>query len=541
MIRGKLIGEGAYGKIYNVSSNEEKVIKCVLKRNLVEEDVDFAGNIRELDLLLKLKHHPNIVQIQHVICGKAFQDPKVNFHNITNRKSPMKFGYKDDILHFALERADMDLYQYIYKPPKKDIDGSKLKDHRCYYQHMMIDMLFSIQYMHKKQIHHRDIKPSNFLLFSNKSTYVVKTCDFGLSKIYTQQGHQTPNMCTTWYRAPEIVMGKEYNEQIDVWALGCVFYEMWIRKPFVRCGNTRKEILELILKRLPKRLPPKITKSLKENYNIKLPRGKRKVFYNELFPTKESIEIFESVIGGSSKSFSQMIEKMLSFDPKDRISIEKILQSPFFKKQKDRIQKHHQDYIETLPSSIYDDVIINIIDTDKRKWIVNTAFYFYNEHIQGYLDGWYEHRILFQAIDLYDRYLEYEDKIREHQKVSSLHEINKSHSLDTQIQTEIQFLVCVYISIKYFATLYTPVSYKEISQELFEIEGTQEYAKAFEPQLLEKVYQYNIYRPTLYEYADNNKTILTSSQIRKLLIGYGTSKPCKNKPLSTLYKEIMSN
>jgi serine/threonine protein kinase len=556
MIRGKLIGEGAYGKIYDTTSTKALLeTKCVIKRNLVEKDVDFAGNIRELDLLLRLQNHPNIVKIHHVVYGKAFVETKSSIQNKTSTKekkvskeerkelSPTRSGYKDDILHFALEKADMDLYQYIYHPPKQESGTSRGKQLR----QMMIDMLLGLRFMHAKRIHHRDIKPSNFLLFRgkrrDKTHYTVKLCDFGLSKIYTNQSPQTPNMCTTWYRAPEIVMGQQYNKKIDIWALGCVFYEMWMRRPFIRCNEDNKEILEHILKALPKRLPATKTKKIKDTYDIALPRGRRKNFHKELFPTLEAKELFETNVGCDSKSFSQLVESMLHFEPSKRPTVQELLEKSFFTDFKDLIE---QDFQNVVVEDIWDDIRITIVESPKRSWMMNTVFYFYNEHLQGNLDLWYEDRVIFQAIDLYERFLEYEEKVKDkdlevcgNSPIKNISEYNSELSTDEQIQAEIQFLVCIYLSIKYFATLYTPISYKEISQDLFSIEGTQEYAKDFEFQLLEKVYQYQVYRPTIYEYAETQDIILSSSQKRQLLIGYNKIKPQKNIPLKEIYAQAI--
>jgi serine/threonine protein kinase len=532
MIKGNLVGEGAYGKVYQATSTLNNKTRCVVKRNLMEEEVDFAGNIRELDLLLYLKNHPNIVQLHHILCGKAFHTHEGSTHQANDTQegfthkrmlSPVKAGYKDDILHFALEHADMDLHHYLYtcREPKALMG-------------MMVDMLLGLEYMHALRIHHRDIKPSNFLLFKTiDDTYTVKLCDFGLSKRYTSQTPQTPDMCTSWYRAPEIVMGKDYNASIDVWALGCVFYEMWMRKPFVRCQGSKVSMLEELLKRLPKRLPKTQTSGLKKDFGVRLPRGRRKAFYNELFPTQETKTLFENEVG-SSKTFASLVEIMLSFDPKKRPTVSNLLDRAFFKPYASFIQQSRETYLCKRPDPF--DVPVSIVRSTEREWAINTAFYFYNEHLQRNLDGWYEHRILFQALDLYDRYLWYTFL---HPKETSTEALKEK--IDRQIQCEIQFLVCIYMAIKYFATLYTPISYKDISQELFEMEGTQEYAQSFEEQILEKVYQYRVYRPTIYEYADCRGMVLTSAQIRALLIGYGNLKDCKDRPLSSVFEDCLRN
>lgn len=63
---------------------------------------------------------------------------------------------------------------------------------------------------------HRDIKPENILL---TRIGVVKIADFGLSRKISaalDSVNYTPNMVTIWYRAPEILLGEQYNQNVDI-------------------------------------------------------------------------------------------------------------------------------------------------------------------------------------------------------------------------------------------------------------------------------------------------------------------------------------
>lgn len=81
-----------------------------------------------------------------------------------------------------------------------------------------------IKYLHDNGVVHRDIKPEN-LVFSNKTLYPIKICDFGLSKILGNESTDTP--CgTVGYLAPEIAKEGNHSFGVDIWALGCVLYSM---------------------------------------------------------------------------------------------------------------------------------------------------------------------------------------------------------------------------------------------------------------------------------------------------------------------------
>ena len=78
---------------------------------------------------------------------------------------------------------------------------------------------------------HRDLKPSNLLI--NKAGTHLKIADFGLARSFNLPlKSYTHEVVTLWYRAPEILLGqKVYSPAVDIWSVGCIFYEMAHKKP----------------------------------------------------------------------------------------------------------------------------------------------------------------------------------------------------------------------------------------------------------------------------------------------------------------------
>ena len=89
---------------------------------------------------------------------------------------------------------------------------------------------------------HRDIKLCNILIGDDERT--VKLADFGLARSFgLPLKSYTHEVVTLWYRAPEVMLGaKQYSPAIDMWSLGCVFFELVTGKPLFQ-GRSEIEVL----------------------------------------------------------------------------------------------------------------------------------------------------------------------------------------------------------------------------------------------------------------------------------------------------------
>ena len=88
---------------------------------------------------------------------------------------------------------------------------------------IMNQIISGIKYLHRENIVHRDIKPENIFLTSD---FYIKLGDFGLSSTVNKNDYTRINICSNYYAAPEIILGREHKLEPDIWALGCVLYEM---------------------------------------------------------------------------------------------------------------------------------------------------------------------------------------------------------------------------------------------------------------------------------------------------------------------------
>ncbi|KAI0251946.1 kinase-like domain-containing protein [Lactifluus subvellereus] len=122
----------------------------------------------------------------------------------------------------------------------------------------MKQLLEGTEYMHRNHILHRDMKAANLLISNNGS---LRIADFGLARTYdpsaatananagcsrSKERRYTNCVVTRWYRPPELLLGaRNYGGEIDMWGVGCVLGEMFLRHPILP-GNSDLDQLEKI-------------------------------------------------------------------------------------------------------------------------------------------------------------------------------------------------------------------------------------------------------------------------------------------------------
>ncbi len=104
----------------------------------------------------------------------------------------------------------------------------------------MLQATSAVAYIHRQGYMHRDIKPENFLVSDDAK--VLKLADFGLAKSTRDKSAQlTEYVSTRWYRAPELALNaRQYNQSVDIFALGCIMSEMYIGRPLFP-GRTEQD------------------------------------------------------------------------------------------------------------------------------------------------------------------------------------------------------------------------------------------------------------------------------------------------------------
>ena len=96
-----------------------------------------------------------------------------------------------------------------------------------------------VKELHEYGIIHRDLKLENILIdYSDENNFKIKLIDFGLSVVLTSKARTNENYGTFIYSSPEVLLNLPYNNKIDCWSLGIIFFYLeYTFLPFNIIGN----------------------------------------------------------------------------------------------------------------------------------------------------------------------------------------------------------------------------------------------------------------------------------------------------------------
>jgi len=230
-------------------------------------------------------------------------------------------------------------------------------------------ILKAITYCHKMNIIHRDIKPENIMITNREKNgcLQVKLIDFGTAKMF-EKGHQENKYVgSSYYMAPEVIRRK-YDEKCDLWSIGVIMYILLTgRPPFD--GNDDDEILE------------NVKKGVYDTYSYPYP-----------------------LLSSHSKD---LINKLLQYDPKKRISADQAIEHPWFK----TAEFKKKDKVNTIAPELARELIHNMTKYRSDN-ILKCAVIAYLVHHITNTEECFEASKLFIKIDL-----NYDGKIEKHELI----------------------------------------------------------------------------------------------------------------------------
>lgn len=316
------VGQGTYGQVFRGRDRDTGQI-VALKLLKMQPDAGFPmTSIREIQLLQELQH-PNIVSLLDVAVGR-----------------------QADSVYLVFEYCEHDLSRVL--------DDDRIRLTESDVKLLMSELLSSVAFLHRHMVMHRDLKLSNLLIRSGH----LKLADFGLARHFTNsmsllsndalhssdldaqssttttlhteespsithsgQVHYSPRVVTLWYRAPEVLLESEYGPAIDLWATGCILFELLTGTPLIP-SSTELQAFQSIVQLLG--LPTEHEWPEWPQIRDKSPllRG--------VTLLQPSTPIFESRTCALSNSARSLLRAFLQYNPAHRITAAEALKHEFF-------------------------------------------------------------------------------------------------------------------------------------------------------------------------------------------------------------------
>ena len=188
----KRIGKGGCGEVFLVKKDDKNY---ALKKisDLTKDEIDYYQKI--LNVLFKIKNDYIIKYYESFLENDCL--------NII-----MEYGGESDLSKFIK----------LYRDKNSFIDEKIISN-------IIVQICLALKEIHKNNLIHRDLTPDNIFIDNNNR---IKIGDFGVSKILTATKNYTQSQeGKEHYFAPEIIKGQKYNNKVDIYAFGCIMYELF--------------------------------------------------------------------------------------------------------------------------------------------------------------------------------------------------------------------------------------------------------------------------------------------------------------------------
>jgi mitogen-activated protein kinase 1/3 len=292
----KKLGKGAYGMVISAKDHQNNDEKVAIKKNInVFQNRTSAKRILREIKLLSHCNHPNIVRLLDIVNPLTVED--------------------FDSMYLVLEYMQSDLHRVIYS------DNILSDGHIAF---IIYQILCGLKYLHGAGVYHRDLKPSNILV--NRECK-AKICDFGLARVVDDEEELlTQYVVTRWYRAPEVVLNeRHYGAELDVWSVGCILAEMYNRSPIFPGKDYSDQLCQIF---------GIIGSPSREDVDDCVSRDPAVHHFLRKLGDMEA-KSWKDILPSASEEAIDLISKLLTFNPKKRISVEDALRHPFLSRYYD--------------------------------------------------------------------------------------------------------------------------------------------------------------------------------------------------------------
>ncbi|XP_032452032.1 MAPK/MAK/MRK overlapping kinase-like isoform X2 [Nasonia vitripennis] len=284
------IGEGTFSEVLRCQDRQTGALYATKRLKKIYQSVSEILESPELLAMRSVTHHPN------VLCAT-----ECHYDALPGR------------LSLVFELMDMSLYDFTENQKGRLLPEMRVKNY-------VYQLLRGLDHLHRHGVFHRDVKPENILLKGN----LLKLGDLGSVRAICVQPPYTEYISTRWYRSPECLLtGGFYGPKMDVWAAGCVFFELLALEPLFPGENEVDQIARIhnVLGTPHARLLAKFRRS-------------RSSIGELYFPSREGRGLLSCLLQKRAGRFSirglELLGLMLRYDPDSRAPARKLLEHPYF-------------------------------------------------------------------------------------------------------------------------------------------------------------------------------------------------------------------
>jgi len=275
-------GEGTFSEVLKAVHIHTKKYVAIKRMKQKFHSVQQVNSLREVQALRRLNPHNHIIGLKEII-----------------------FDRRVGSLSLVCELCDQNLYEVI-RGRTRPLDEKRIS-------HLVTQLLNALDHTHRAGIYHRDIKPENVLVSHDR----LKLADFGSCRALHSKHPLTEYISTRWYRPPECLLTEgRYGFKMDLWAAGCVMYELTTLRPLFPGSNELDQI-----HRIHNTLGSPSDKILNKFYKHR----NRQIPWD--FPQCNGTGIERGIGSLLSRSGIQLLYKLVKYDPDERITAKQALRS----------------------------------------------------------------------------------------------------------------------------------------------------------------------------------------------------------------------
>jgi len=280
------LGEGSFAEVFKVKNPKTQQVYAIKRLKKRYRSIEEVNKLPEILYLRALQNHPNIIKLHDVM-----------------------FDTSNGYVALVFELMEMNLYELVRDNQKPYDEKTSLL--------LVYQLLKAIQFMHSKNLFHRDIKPENCMV--NKKTLEMKLCDFGSTRQATFNGPYTEYVSTRWYRAPECILTSgSYGSEVDLWAVGCMLYELVTSRPLFPGKHEIDQISRIHnIIGTPSR---DILAQFQKNPNTQISMA---------FPPRHAQD-FHSLLPNATDNLVDLLQNLLVYNPTERLSADEAINHPVF-------------------------------------------------------------------------------------------------------------------------------------------------------------------------------------------------------------------